>query len=164
MKNVIFLLAAALFAGCDSGSAAPPTPANANTNIPGTSQPSSQPTTQPTSRPTTKLTEKQKIEALIAHIENLADATFIRNEAEHNCREAAKHMRDKWQWKRKEIRTARDFITVAATKSSVSGRTYLIRFKDGREVKCGEYLLQQLKQLENPPPPACRSTSTPSNT
>lgn len=163
MKYVIVLLAAAMIAGCDSGSAAPPPPANSNARPTAATQPTSQPAAQPTSRPARKLTQKQKIETLIAHIENLADATFIRNETEHNCREAAKHMRDKWQWKRKEIRTARDFIQVAATKSSVSGRPYLIRFKDGREVKCGEYLLQQLKQLESPPAPSSQPASKPAN-
>lgn len=150
MKTLIPTLTLLAIGACYNGAAAPPTPT--------TSQPTTQITTRTTSRPT-KLTEKQKIEALIAHIENLEDAVFIRNDAEHNCREAAKHMRDKWQWKRKEIKTARDFINVAATKSSTSGRPYLIRFKNGREEKCGEYLLARLKQLEQPTTPTSHPTT-----
>ena len=95
-----------------------------------------------------ELTETEKIEALIHHIESLSDAVFVRNNAEHDCAGAAKHMRDKWNWKKKEIHTAGDFIRVAATKSSTSGEVYRIRFKDGRDVACGEYLEAQLKTIE----------------
>ncbi len=98
--------------------------------------------------PARKLTETEKIEALILHIETLSDAVFIRNSAEHDCAAAAKHMRDKWNWKKKEIHTAGDFIRVAATKSSTSGEIYRIKFKDGRDVACGEYLEAKLKAME----------------
>ena len=37
------------------------------------------------------------------------------------------------------------FIAKAASVSSTSGKPYLIRFKDGREVKCGDYLKERLK-------------------
>lgn len=91
-----------------------------------------------------KLTETERIESLIRHVETLEGAVFIRNGEEHDCNAAAKHMRDKWNWKKKDIKTAEDFIRVAATKSSMSGEIYRIRFKDGHEEKCGEYLLKQL--------------------
>src|SRR5262245_61450133 len=81
-----------------------------------------------------KLTEDQKIEALIAAVERLQDAVFIRNDAEHDGRAAALHMRRKWNSGRKHIKTAADFIEHAASRSSETGRPYLIRFNDGREV------------------------------
>jgi hypothetical protein len=96
------------------------------------------------------LTETQKIEALIQHVNDLKDATFIRNGKEHTPPDAAKHMRDKWQWKKSEIKTAADFITIAASKSSMSGKPYLIRFKGGKEVQSAMYLRAQLKKLEEP--------------
>ena len=89
--------------------------------------------------------EKGKIEALIHNVESLKDAQFIRNGSTYNSTNAAKFLRGKWQSKDKEIHTVADFIEKAATFSSTTGKPYLIRFSDGREVKCGDYLKGILK-------------------
>jgi len=94
------------------------------------------------------MTETEKIESLIRTVDALEDAVFIRNGTEYNCHAAAEHMRAKWNWKKNEIKTARDFIRVAATSSSMSGKDYLIRFKDGREVKSADFLLAELAKIE----------------
>ena len=131
------------------------TSAAESSNAPPADPPAPQPPhTQPadptaTTAPARRtLSERQKIERLIKHVGSLDDAVFIRNDADHSCDEAAGHMRDKWKWKKQEISTARDFIRIAATKSTVSGKPYLIRFKDGREVMCGAYLLGELDRIE----------------
>jgi hypothetical protein len=97
-------------------------------------------------------TEKEKIEALIKNVENLKDATFIRNGSSHDAKTAAKFLRGKWQAHQKEITTATDFIDKVGTVSGTTGRPYVIRFKDAGEVKCGDYLKQQLKKLETVKP------------
>jgi hypothetical protein len=94
--------------------------------------------------------EEQKIEALISTVEKLQDATFIRNGTEYDCKAAADHMRSKWKWKRDEIKTARDFIRVVASVSSESGQPYLIRFKNGKEVKAADFFTAELDKLERP--------------
>lgn len=94
------------------------------------------------------LTEQQKINALIAHIEGLEGATFIRNGREYDAETAAQFLRGKWQARGSEIRTARDFVEDDATASSTTGRPYLIRLRDGTETRSGEYLLSHLKVLE----------------
>jgi len=94
------------------------------------------------------LTEKEKIQALIKGLENLKDATFIRNESDYDAKAAARFLRGKWQAREKEIKTAVDFIDKVASVSSTSGKPYVIRFKGAREVKCSEYLKEELKQLE----------------
>lgn len=96
-------------------------------------------------------TEKEKIEALIKHLEGLKDATFIRNGRDYNAKTAARFLRGKWDANEKEIKTASDFIEKAASVSSTTGKPYLIRFKDGREVKCGDYLRDELKKFSQPP-------------
>ena len=96
------------------------------------------------------LSETEKIEALIKHVAELKDAKFVRNGQEYEAKAAAEHLRKKWDYARKEIRTARDFIDKIATASSRSGKPYTIRFKDGKEVKSGEYLHERLKEIENP--------------
>lgn len=94
------------------------------------------------------LTEKAKIEYLITHIEGLKDATFVRNGSDYDPKSAAKFLRGKWQANEKEIKTAPDFIANAASVSSTTGKPYMIHFKKGKQVKCGEYLTGELKKLE----------------
>src|SRR5437762_9060575 len=89
-------------------------------------------------------TEVQKIEALIHIVDDLKDATFIRNGSEYDCHAAAKHMRDKWNAQKSKIKTAEDFIEKAESRSSMSGKAYLIRFKDGREGESGACLRAEL--------------------
>jgi hypothetical protein len=92
--------------------------------------------------------EKQKIEALITHVENLKGARFVRNDKEYDAKDAARFLRAKWEAGGDKIKTARDFIEMAASASSTSGKPYLIRFEGGKETKSGEYLLAELKKLE----------------
>jgi hypothetical protein len=92
--------------------------------------------------------ENQKIEALIKQITQLSDAQFVRNGSAYNAESAAIFLRRKWQANASEVRTARDFIEKIASFSGTSGKPYLIRFKDGAEVKSRDFLLAELKKLE----------------
>jgi hypothetical protein len=92
--------------------------------------------------------ESEKIEALIAHVESLKDAKFIRNGSTYEAPTAAKLMRYKWNKSKDQIKTGRDFIRICATASTTTGQAYMIRFKDGKEVRSGEYLLEQLEKIE----------------
>ena len=94
--------------------------------------------------------EKQKIERLISDVESLKDAVFIRNGTEVDAKKAAEHMRTKWKAAGSKIKTARDFIRLAASKSSISGKPYLIRFKDGHELESEKFLTERLDKLEKP--------------
>jgi hypothetical protein len=86
-----------------------------------------------------------KINALISHVESLTNATFVRNGKEYTSANAAKFLRGKWDANKKDVKTPEDFISKVATKSSTTGKPYLIRFKDGRETPCAEYLTGRLK-------------------
>lgn len=94
------------------------------------------------------LTEKEKIEALLKHVGELKEAKFVRNGTEYDAATAAKFLRGKWDANADEIKTAVDFIERAASESSTSGKPYLIRMKDGKEIKSGEYLRVELKKIE----------------
>jgi Family of unknown function (DUF5329) len=92
--------------------------------------------------------EKQKIEALILQIANLKDAKFVRNGSAYNADSAAVFLRRKWEANEPEVKTARDFIDKVASFSGTSGKPYVIRFKDGGEMKSRDFLLSQLKKLD----------------
>jgi hypothetical protein len=96
----------------------------------------------------TTLTETQKIEKLISYVEDMEDATFVRNGAEFSCDKAAKHLRGKWKRDAALVKNARDFIKYIATESSTSGKPYTIRYKDGTVKKTGEVLMAQLIKIE----------------
>ena len=95
-----------------------------------------------------ELSETEKIEALIKAVEGLKDATFVRNDVEYDAKDAAAHMRRKWEAGKDRIKTARDFIALAASKSSTSGKPYLIRFKDGKELESAKFLTEKLGEME----------------
>ena len=94
------------------------------------------------------LSEQAKIESLLTTIESLSDATFVRNGSEYNAKNAAKFLRGKWDANKNDIKTARDFIDKAATKSSTPGKPYMIRPKGEEEIACAEFLKKALGKLE----------------
>ncbi len=96
------------------------------------------------------LSQSQKIETLILSLRQLEGARFIRNEQEHTLDKAIAHMRMKWKWKRSEIKTAEDFIRIAGSKSSTSGKPYMIRLSDGTETKAEEWFSKQLALMNTP--------------
>ncbi|MBC5773934.1 DUF5329 family protein [Pontibacter sp. KCTC 32443] len=92
--------------------------------------------------------ESEKITYLIQCIRTMKGATFIRNGSEHSCQEAADHLKAKWEKHASKIKSAEDFITHLASKSSSSGEAYKIRYPDGREEPTAEVLYQALEQLK----------------
>lgn len=92
--------------------------------------------------------ERQKIESLIKQVGEIKDAKFIRNGSTYELATAVRFLRGKWDANDSAVKTARDFIDKVASASGTSGKPYLIRFKDGREIKTREYLLAELQKLE----------------
>lgn len=96
----------------------------------------------------TEADEKQ-IEALIASVGRMVDTGFIRNGRAYNSAIAAKFLRLKWQQQSDKVRSAEDFIEKVASFSSTTGRLYMIRFSDGREIPCSVVLRDELSKLRN---------------
>ena len=100
--------------------------------------------------------EEQKIQYLFDQILRI-DGVFIRNGSEYPPRKAVEHLTMKmdramnsWFAPDKEKWTVEMFIDKLASESSLSGKPYLIRFKDGRIVKTRDWLYELLKQRKNP--------------
>jgi hypothetical protein len=75
-----------------------------------------------------------------------SDLTFVRNGEDSTAKQAAEHMRQKWAYFSNKIKTPEDFIRLAATKSELSGKLYLVRLKDGKESPAGEWLMKVLAE------------------
>ena len=91
--------------------------------------------------------EEKQIEALIAAIERMTDAAFIRNSRPYGSAAAAEFLRRKWRHREADIRSADDFIEKVASFSSTTGQPYLIRFSYGRETPCAIFLRTELSSL-----------------
>jgi hypothetical protein len=93
--------------------------------------------------------EARKIDYLIASIETLQGAQFIRNGSAYEAKTAADHLRLKLRVAGSRVATADDFIRLCASVSSISGTAYQIRFADGRVVSSEAYLRQKLSEFEH---------------
>ena len=95
--------------------------------------------------------ERQKIEALIKYVGDLKDTKFIRNGSSYEVSTAVRFLRGKWESNDAQVKTARDFIDKVASFSGTSGKPYLIRFKDGKEIPSREFLAAELQKIESAP-------------
>ena len=96
--------------------------------------------------------EAGRITALIAAVERMTDAAFIRNGQPYGAAAAAEFLRRKWRHRELEVRSANDFIEKVASFSSMTGKPYLIRFSDGRETPCSIFLRTELSILRKKEP------------
>jgi hypothetical protein len=100
------------------------------------------------------LVEEKQIEALIAAIERMTDAAFIRNGRPYSAAAAAEFLRRKWRQRQAQVRSAEDFIEQVASFSSTTGQPYQIRLRDGREIACSTFLRGELSRHRKKAPPS----------
>ena len=91
--------------------------------------------------------EKAKVEYLVERIRS-SPYTFIRNGAPYPANRAAEHIDGKYHRRKDKIHNARDFIEIAASYSSMSGKPYLIKVEDGTAYPASELLTNELETLE----------------
>jgi hypothetical protein len=92
--------------------------------------------------------EAGKIESLIRSVDQMGNARFIRNGKPYDAHDAAEHLREKLRAGGNRIRTADDFIRYCASKSSVTGTPYQIRFDNGKVLTSEQFLRAKLKELD----------------
>lgn len=83
------------------------------------------------------------ISHLLKFVES-SQCTFIRNDKEYTSREAAGHLRTKYETLRASIRTPEDFIEVAASRSLTTGQPYWVRCAGHPPKPSGEWLAREL--------------------
>jgi hypothetical protein len=89
--------------------------------------------------------EWAKIQYLISSVEVLKGAKFIRNGKSYDAKRAVDHLRFKLKSAGDQIKTAEDFIRLCASRSSLSGEPYRIRFSNGATVEAEVFLRDRLK-------------------
>ena len=86
-------------------------------------------------------TEKE-IHHLLQFIEN-SECVFVRNNNRNSSLKARKHIERKYNYIKRRVKTAEDFIKYAATQSIISGKPYMIICKN-REDPFAEWLQTEL--------------------
>ncbi len=88
-------------------------------------------------------TAAKEIEHLLKFVTE-SDVDFLRNGDSHKPKEAAEHIRKKYDYYLKKISSAEDFIRLSATKSALSGQVYHVKLTDGTKQTNSEWLLAEL--------------------
>jgi Family of unknown function (DUF5329) len=86
----------------------------------------------------------ETIDYLLQYVAN-SKAVFIRNGSEHTPAEAVNHIKAKYAHFKDQIKTPQDFIRLSASKSLLSGKPYLVRTPDGKEMRLDEWLTKALE-------------------
>ena len=95
--------------------------------------------------------ELSRIDRLIRFVESQKDLKFIRNGSEYSCAEAAKFLRGKMDAMGSDVLTAREFVERIASRSSMSGKPYQVKFADGRLMPTAQFLGDELRRIEAQP-------------
>ncbi len=88
--------------------------------------------------------EMARIEHLCETVERSKGMHFVRNGTTYPPDDAARFLRQKLKAMGDEVTTAEEFIEKIATKSSMSGMPYTVRFVDGREMPSAQFLRAEL--------------------
>ncbi|HVO04270.1 MAG TPA: DUF5329 domain-containing protein [Candidatus Cybelea sp.] len=73
-----------------------------------------------------------------------SDCAFIRNDVIYDGKAAADHIQQKYDYYKNQIGTTDDFIRLAASKSMLSGRPYMVRCSAVAAVPAADWLHAQL--------------------
>lgn len=95
--------------------------------------------------------EQTRIERLIRFVETHKDMKFIRNGSEYSCEDAGQFLRGKLKAMGDDVTTARTFIERIASKSSMSGQPYQVKFSDGKTMLAANFLSEELNRIERQP-------------
>ena len=91
---------------------------------------------------------EKTIDHLVEFVEQ-SNCTFIRNDEEHDAKNAAAHMRKKYDYFKDKIDTPEKFIELCATRSLLSGRPYMVRCKGDRKIPTADWLQTELDDYRN---------------
>lgn len=86
---------------------------------------------------------QKEIDYLLGFVEN-TDCQYERNGKLHSGKEAAEHMKNKFNYFKDDIDSAETFIELSATKSTMSGKYYLVHCPNHPTIRSQEWLLREL--------------------
>jgi len=89
--------------------------------------------------------QKHEVEHLINFVKT-SSCEINRNDQYHDGEKALAHIQLKYDYFRNKIKTTEQFIEYSATKSTMSGKFYLVRCGDQPPQKTKDWLLHELER------------------
>jgi hypothetical protein len=88
---------------------------------------------------------REEIDHLLDYVAK-SNCKYDRNGTIHDGPQARDHMNRKYQYYRKKVKTAEDFIEYSATRSTISGKEYKIRCPETGVTSSSDWLLDELRR------------------
>ncbi|GJM15831.1 MAG: hypothetical protein DHS20C13_11580 [Thermodesulfobacteriota bacterium] len=92
--------------------------------------------------------QKPEVKHLLEFVET-SDCIFERNGKKYDAADGYKHMKRKYWYYRNKITTTEEFIEYSGTKSTRSGKDYLIYCDNNEPIKSSAWLLEELTRYRN---------------
>ena len=89
-----------------------------------------------------------EINHLLTFLEN-SECQYERNGKLHTGKDMLDHVKKKYNYFKNKIDSTEKFIEYSATKSTLSGKYYMVLCKDNPKVKSQDWLLQELKNYRS---------------
>ncbi|SOD30246.1 hypothetical protein SAMN05518800_5853 [Variovorax sp. YR752] len=91
--------------------------------------------------------EDKLIDTLIQRVSKMSAMVFLRNGNEYTAADAAKHMQAKYDYFKKELVTAEDFIERCASRSEMTGQAYKVKLNNGTVRDANDFLNSELRTM-----------------
>jgi len=91
---------------------------------------------------------QSEINHLLAFLEN-SECQFERNGKIHSGKDTVDHVKKKYNYFKNKINNTEEFIEYSATKSTISGKYYMVLCKDKSKIKTQGLLLQELQKYRS---------------
>ena len=88
--------------------------------------------------------QRSEVDHLFAFVKS-TQCKIKRNFSYHSGKEAADHMKKKYDYFRDEIKNTEDFIRLSATKSLLTGKSYKVKCADADLLETNRWLTTELK-------------------
>lgn len=92
--------------------------------------------------------QKAEVEHLLEFVET-TKCIFERNGKKYNGIDAAKHIKRKYKYFKNQITSTEEFIEYSGTKSTVSGKPYMVYCGDGEPIESKTWLIEELALYRN---------------
>ena len=92
--------------------------------------------------------QKPEVQHLLDYVRQ-SECLLVRNGSEHRGEKAVSHIQKKYDYFKDDITSTETFIEYSATKSTMSGKFYVIRCKGKKEVRSQDWLLEELADFRS---------------
>ncbi len=97
--------------------------------------------------PANLLSGETSLESTINHLLKYiqeSNCKFIRNDVAYDSKDAAQHIKTKYEHAKRDINTAEAFIERCATRSLISGKPYFVQCADNLKKPTADWLMTEL--------------------